>query len=710
MLPDEESAKSLVFRAFWRRCLAVLWPEIRIVLPLFISAFFVGVVYVSTWGGQPEFWQQVFGPSVMAACGHGFTNPHLDDVPSLEDFLYLRADRFDCAAIPADVRLLPADTAGMTYDEIQAFHPLGQFPGWTQWQRFHHYLLWSVALMFSLFGVAWSSLAPLYGLLYGLTNALGYGIFRLGMGRAMAAIGGVLLITSPLHLEQLPQLRDYSKAPFFFLLILAAGWLLKRPRPLKQALPLAGLAGLAGGLGLGFRQDVAIAAALFCVLLAMFWPGPIKATWPRRAAVLGVFVGAFVLSGMPIIQVLARVNNSTHDTIIGFTRYCDQRLGVSAPLYDFGDPFMDEYVRAMIQGHAYRTSGRTEIFRHYSAPYDAAGKAYFREMALTFPADLLVRGYASVTRIADELQVSAANGAPRGITNQFVARLYQGRQAMLDALPAGGRYHVAAMLLLLATVNPRLGMATFAGILVLAGYPALRFSTRHAFHMEILALFAAAFLLYWAARAALAAWRCRRQVALRPFLAAAKVYAVRAVGVALAAVVVLALPLLAARWWQSGNVEALLSDYEAADRALLVPEMASGAGDRVHMRLPGLASAALARDAGLGLPMHTEVLVLAFSPGEDPVDINFVFNASDPLFEFGRTMTVPGGTEGPVHLYYPVYFGQGAAFDGFSLPAASRPRFQAAYRLTDLSDMRILLNAVLYPGWETLPLYQRFSR
>src|SRR5690606_23306246 len=112
--------------------------------------------------------------------------------------------------------------------------------------------------------------------------------------------------------------------------------------------------------------------------------------------------------------------------------------------------------------------------RHYSSDYDAAGKAYFRAMATTFPADLITRGYASVLRIVDELQISAYNGGPHGITNQFVLRLFQWRQGLLDILPGGGRYHVAVMLLAIAAVNLRLGFAALAGILVLAGYPALR--------------------------------------------------------------------------------------------------------------------------------------------------------------------------------------------------------------------------------------------
>lgn len=671
---------------------------------LFGVAFIVGAIYVSTWGGAPEFWQQVFGPSVMTACGRGFTNPHMSEVPALEDFLYLRAQTFDCASIPDQVTLLPDDTSGMPYDEIQAFHPLGQFPGWTQWQRFHRYLLLSVALMFSLFGVAWSSLTPLYALLYGTTNALAYGIFRLALRPRLATLFTLLLITSPLHLQQLPQLRDYSKAPFFFALMLAAGWIVKRPLPLRALLPMALAAGLFGGLGLGFRQDVSIAAALFCGLTIFFMAGSWRETVLKRVATVAVFLLGFAVLGAPIFQVLSRVNNATHDTIIGFTRYCDQRLGVGTPLYDFGDPFMDEYVRAMIMGHAYRTEGRTEVFRHYSPDYDAAGKAYFREMATTFPADLILRSEASVLRIVDELQISSADGTPRGITNQFLARLWQWRQWALDALPGGGRYHVALMLLILVAANPRMAIALFGSILLLAGYPALRFSERHAFHMEIIALFAASFLLQCCISGGIWLWRNRRE---RAWPVAPRIALIRVAVAAVLASVLLAAPLYAARWWQAGNVAALIEAYEAAPTTPLSTQITTGT-DLDHVALPGVGDVNQQRLAGPALAMYTEVLVLEFAPGES-LNVGFTFAADHPNFEFDRTMVVPASDD-TVRLYYPLYFGPGCRFTGLELPPGTAGRLEQISRISDLSGFRILLNATVPRDWTTLPHYQRLTR
>lgn len=695
-----------------RRCWRVAGPDGVRVVGLFFLACLIGAIYVTTWGGTPEFWQQVFGPAVMTACGRGYTNPMMSEVPGLEDFLYLRSESFDCAKIPENVTLLPEDTSGMTYDEIQAFHPLQQFPGWTQWQRFHRYLVLSVALMFTVFGVAWQSLTPLYALLYGATNALGYGLFRLGMGRRFATFLTILLMTSPLHLQQLPQLRDYSKAPFFFAILLAAGWIVKRPLPLRVQVPLAAIAGFVGGLGLGFRQDVSIAAALFCGLVALFSAGSFRRTWWKRGIVLAVFIGTFAIFGWPILQVLSRVNNAPHDTIIGFAKYCDQRLGVEAPLYDFGDPFLDEYVRAILMGYANRTTGRTEVFRHYSPDYDAAGRAYFHEMVYTFPGDMIIRGYASVLRICDELQISSADATPRGITNEFLARLWQWRRWALDALPGAGRYHVALMLLCIAAVNPRLGAAFFCSILLLAGYPALRFSERHAFHMEILALFAAGFLLQWSWRLLVVAWKGRHDWSGRASWTTAKRYAFQGGCCAALAATLLIVPLGVARGWQTLQVSGLIRAYEEADKTPLLTDI-SADGELIHIGFSDFGNPTRGSDGSTTLPTFCDVLVLEFSPGETAIPVHFTFDAQETNFQFDRTLTVPSGqpdTTAPTRVYYPVYYGDSCRFTGFTIPRATADRFRSAYVIRDLRDETVLLNAVVTPDWVRAPKYQQLTR
>jgi hypothetical protein len=317
-----------------------------------------------------------------------------------------------------------------------------------------------------------------------------------------------------------------------------------------------------------------------------------------------------------------------------------------------------------------------------------------------------------VLRTADELQISTADATPRGVTNQFLARLWQLRRWALDALPGGGRYHIALMLLCIAAINPRLGMAFFCSVFLLAGYPALRFSERHAFHMEIIALFAAGFLLQGLVWIALGAWKHRRTFQWRHGLTVAKPVLLHGTAFTLLAVSLLGLPLLSARWWQSVQVSRLIAGYESANRTLLITQREERDGT-TRYAIPGFGDPARHLDGRPNLPTYTEVLVLEFLPGPQAIPVNFTFEANHPNFQFDRTMTVPSappGTTGPTRMYYPVCYGPETRFTGFSLPASASGRLKGAFRLNDLGDEAILLNAVVPPNWKDLRKYQTLSR
>ncbi len=72
----------------------------------------------------------------------------------------------------------------------------------------------SVALIWRILGIAWTNVLNLNSVLYALTIIGCYCLLRLCMGRAIPIIGSLLLLYSPFHLSYLPNLRDYSVAPF----------------------------------------------------------------------------------------------------------------------------------------------------------------------------------------------------------------------------------------------------------------------------------------------------------------------------------------------------------------------------------------------------------------------------------------------------------------------------------------------------------------
>ena len=79
--------------------------------------------------------------------------------------------------------------------------------------------------------MAWSALTPLYALLYGITVVLAFAIFRQGMGPIAAGLCALAIAVSTLHLNNLPHLRDYGKAPFVLALVLIAIRLVVPPAP-----------------------------------------------------------------------------------------------------------------------------------------------------------------------------------------------------------------------------------------------------------------------------------------------------------------------------------------------------------------------------------------------------------------------------------------------------------------------------------------------
>ena len=266
------------------------------------------------------------------------------------------------------------------------------------------------------------------------------------------------------------------------------------------------------------------------------------------------------------------------------------------------------------------------------------------------------------------------------------------------------------MLLVLGAVNPRLGLAAFVAIMILAGYPALRFSERHAFHMEILSLFSLGFLLHGAWFMIAAAWRNRKDFTWGEVFTQAKSLGTRGVAVALTIGLLLLGPLWIARLWQVRQVEPLLTAYAQADRELLRTEMEALDGGQTRIRLPALTD--LSGKSPV-LPMYTDVIALEFAPFPDPLTVTFDFDAEHPNFRFDRTMTVPATPPGETEntwLYYPVYYGEAAQFQGIFLPTLPAENLRGVYRLSTLRDRGILLNAVLAPGWESGPLYQGFSR
>lgn len=699
-------------RTGWRRlCRRPGAREALAAAALFALAAVTGMVYQASWGGHPLFWQNTtFTQGLMWVCGRGYVNPMVAEVPGLAEFLDSQTDCFDCAAIPAHVRVLPPDTTNMSFEEIDAYHPQPNFPGFIPLQRYHLYLVWAVTLCWWVFGVCWSALTPLAGLLYGASVASAYGLFRAGMRRWLAVPAALLLMVSPLHLQLLPHLRDYSKAPFILFTLMLLAWLVRRRMGFWPTLGLAALGGAAAGVGMGFRTDTGIVVPAFVAVLLFFLPGRPRATWPQRLLGPVVFVGAFCATGWPIIlAAFEDAGHFAHVALLGYLPYCSARLGVDAPLYSLGGPYSDYFIANVVQGFVQRLGQEMPPTQVMMPAYHEAANQYLAAYVHAFPADVLLRAYTAVLRVLDELHANPAAPWPAGITNEFLRTLFNWRAAVVDTALAGGRYAAALALTLLAARRLRWAFAGLFLLLFFTGYPSLQFNTRHVFHMAFLNLWILGFLACAAVWVSAYLWRARaegldRRAFQRGAVRVAVFWAITVAG--------LWAPLQGLRWYQDTRVKMLAEEMLACEREPLTLAMQAGADGGLHAALPAFDR--LQEDTGPDAPpVRCEMLALELRHTDVPLPITFLYTAENrEHYDYTWTVTAPPRDAGapPAWVFVPVYMNADNRFVGLRMPNLDMPSTCTAYRVSGGQDIPLWLAWVLPPGWRETAGYQRLTR
>jgi hypothetical protein len=147
-----------------------------------------------------------------------------------------------------------------------------------------------------------------------------------------------------------------------------------------------------------------------------------------------------------------------------------------------------------------------------SAEYDAASRPLYMQLARTFPADFVVRAYASVLqilRVSLAIPDSMVPMAPFPGSGAMTA-VYGGLSAITSPLgPLGVLLTLAAVAGAYAS-SLRLGLALTVCVLFLTGYPAIRFDERHWFHLRFIAWWAAALVATHLVRSGTGAWSIAR--------------------------------------------------------------------------------------------------------------------------------------------------------------------------------------------------------
>lgn len=653
--------------------------------------------YVSG-GGKPWFYQEEFGAAVMEACGFGYVNPDVSTRPALAAFLKRQADAVSC-------------------HEVQSVATVPISP----MQRAFRYLMMTVGETWRVRGqVAWSALTPLYGTLYGLTVVLAFAIFRQGMGRSLAALAASALIVSTLHLHNLPHLRDYAKAPFVLALVLVAIRLVRTEVRLRRTLILAAIGGVTTGIGIGFRNDLLVAIPAMVAVFAVFLPLGWRERLGLRAGAIAIYLLAVYVAMWPMRSVYQTGGGSSsqHLVLLGLTPAFSADLGVdNSHLYAIGFEYRDELALAMIGNYADRRLGQHRFLPMYGVDYDRSATGLLREIAATFPADLLARFYASAIRIT-QLPHSTTTAAL--VVPDFLPSDTQGMWLRkTEALRVVGLvwpWPLVVSLAVLSVWNLRVGV--FAGLFVLyvSGYPALQFQERHFFHLEFIGWWALGFCLMLTGRllrgVIQSESRAKWLESARPSVGWR-----RAVKLAIALWLVLAVAIVGPLWllrrYQADHVRALLATIHSAPRTTLELAPTALPNNDVRFETPTLAR---------GLPADNGVHAVYLAADVGGAGCNTMnlrltqrYQSITKGYDFSHSVNVavPIADE-PTALYFPAYFKDPASparadeafkFAGLELPAADAACLLRLSSLGHVADLPVLLDLRLRPGWERVTPY-----
>ena len=643
----------------------------------------IGAVYRKAYddaGGMQDLPQREFGAAVAMACGHGYVNPGYELTRPLDEFLTNRRDSMSCGDLP---EALPPIELNAT-------------------QRLYRYLMMSAGLVWKVTGVSWKGLRPLYAIAYGATLAVAYGIFRLGIGRVMSAAATAGLALSTVHLQHLPFLRDYAKAPFILALILIMGRIAMGSWSSRRNLIYSAAFGAVLGLGFGFRNDLLITIAPWLALVFFALPGPLTANLPIKAACVAVSAATFVIAAWPILAGYAAGSNTGHVAVLGLMSPFDGALGLAASIYDPGYLYNDQYGWTVVQSFAFREYGKAVYYMQKE--YDQLAITYVLLIARHWPADMLARAYGSLLTV---LELPFAVGEhvsmiPVGARGGQIIRFYTDAGRVLHLLNGFGAPMAAAALAVISVRNLRAAIVLLFMLVYFAGYPALQFHVRHYFHLEFIGWFALAFL----ADRLLAAVIERRTITRHTVVSGV----VRGGTFAVGAVAVLAALLAGARAYQGAHTRKVLrNEYLAADREAVRTRVTPIAAGRVLVD-----TSEIWRPRPAGAPMSAEYLVAQFSARDcDAIQLpaTFRYAVTVPGYDFSRDVTVripPGGA--PTLVMLPVFnVPDSSHFSGIELPAREAACLSGVYRVTPKRIPPVLLDVNAPPSWERAKLYETLT-
>ena len=375
-----------------------------------------------------------------------------------------------------------------------------------------------------------------------------------------------------------------------------------------------------------------------------------------------------------------------HTALLGFSAHFSGPLGVDQPPYQLSRVYSDSFINTTVTSFASRQEPEIGHIAYCESEYDRQTGRYLRELGGRFPADMLVRAYASTLRIA-ELPFMGRPDAGAGGYDHF-----ENQAPGKPGASGPGLALVVAAIGLAMAANLRIGLFLVFLVLYFGGYPAIQFDVRHYFHLEFITWWALGFVLQslvWGIRRVLKEWSWdpRWTVAARDAM----------FGLAGCALV-LTLGLWLSRAYQQVTARSLFTRYLAAD----------GQAVALHPLLSPRTTYPIPRAVPSTDPETAEMVRVDVNAWQCGANEALTFRYGPELHaDFLRTVFFRDetGLREPTHIFMPVYEG----FRGIEVADGHPGCIDRVSRLEDAARFSLLLEAVLPPRWESSPLYQRLS-
>lgn len=437
--------------------------EISLILILTIFSTIQSEKFLRSWHGPGgSITTDLYIPSIMFACGKGFTNVNPSEVPHLRAFLDFNEQSFSADYIPENIQRLELDI----------------------YQQYHRYLIYTLGIVWRLFGVSWEVVRWFLVILYTITIVIVYGIARVFIPFYLSIFIGYYFIKSEVTMVILQILRDFARAPFILLVLLILFHLIRGKKTNWQFVLLSVLLGLTCGIGMGFRRDLLLYFVLSLFILCIV---PRKNDVPKflvRIICIVVTIIVFLISSYPILQAFHQFGTlGWHDTLMGFGIDHDDFAGLQRTNYERIPRYDDLLVSACADVHSYYHEPFTAYELNIKKNPELEKRKLFFAYIYWFPADILIRTYSAITRISDHI-----------LTSALPINLYR---ALLSL----------AIIVLFMAIDFQRGLC-FALILLYAmGIQTLQFHFRHNFYLAFVPYLLYFLLLHWIIAGTYSLWK-----------------------------------------------------------------------------------------------------------------------------------------------------------------------------------------------------------